>query len=282
MIDVGDTVARRTWTRGKILANGAELYHEVRGTGPALLFISGALGDAGGWEKAANLLAQDFTVVSYDRRGNSRSPAPRDWKSTSLDEQADDAAALLERLGLAPASVYGSSGGGAIALNVVLRRPDLVRGVILHEPWLPGLLDDPEAAGAEFRDIVTKAAMVGGMRAGVEAFLRFVAGDANYEAIPPDRRERMFGNGETCFLIESPMYPKFHPDEETLAAIARPVKIQAGIDGAPIFAEIANRLAKLLRTEVIRIPGAHAPHMDHPDEMVREIRASFSPRRSLR
>ncbi len=261
--------------KGLLPVNGTRLYHEVRGNGPSLLFISGALGDGGGWEKAANLLAEDFTVVSYDRRGNSRSPTPPAWKTTSLDEQADDAAALLEVLGLAPAAVYGSSGGGAIALNLVLRHPDVVRGVILHEPWLPCLLDDPEAAGGEFRDVVTKAAMAEGMRAGVEAFVRFVAGDANYEAIPPERRERMLGNGETCFLIESPMYSKFHPDEETLAAITRPVKIQAGIEGAPIFAEIANRLAKLLRTGVVRIPGAHAPHMDHPDEMVRVIRTFF-------
>ncbi len=82
------------------IREGTELYREVRGSGPSLLWISGALGDGGEWEKAADLLAEDFTVVSFDRRGNSRSSAPPGWKTTSLDEQADDAAALLKGLGL--------------------------------------------------------------------------------------------------------------------------------------------------------------------------------------
>ncbi len=272
----------RSAEKGLLPVNGTRLHHEVRGNGPSLLFISGALGDAAYWEKARDLLVQDFTVISYDRRGNSRSPAPAGWKTTSMNEQADDAVGLLEALGLAPAAVYGNSGGGAIALNLVLRHPDLVRGVILHEPWLSSLLDDPEAAGAEFRELVTKAAMAEGMRAGVEAFFRFVAGDANYDAIPSELRERILGNGETSFLIESPMYSEFHPDKEALAAITRPVKVLVGIDGAPIFAEMANRLAKSLRTEVVRIPGAHVPQIDHAEEMVREIRGFFSSRRSVR
>ena len=57
----------------------------------------------------ADLLADEFTVICYDRRGNGRSPRPAGWARTSPEEQADDAAALLTALGLAPAAVYGSS-----------------------------------------------------------------------------------------------------------------------------------------------------------------------------
>src|SRR3712207_6715723 len=56
-----------------IEVNGVELYHEVRGRGAPVLFISGAGGDAGQWGQVADLLADEFTVVTYDRRGNSRS-----------------------------------------------------------------------------------------------------------------------------------------------------------------------------------------------------------------
>lgn len=99
------------------------LYHEVRGTGPSLLLITGGTGDAGEWEGVAPDLAADFTVVSYDRRGFSRSPRPDGWTATSLDEQADDAAALLRALHLAPAAVIGESSGAAIACALVARIP---------------------------------------------------------------------------------------------------------------------------------------------------------------
>jgi pimeloyl-ACP methyl ester carboxylesterase len=88
-----------------IAVNGAELYHEVRGEGPSVLLIMGMTGDAGHFETFAELLADEFTVVSYDRRGNGRSPRPAGWATTSPADQADDAAALLAALSLSPAAV---------------------------------------------------------------------------------------------------------------------------------------------------------------------------------
>ena len=75
-------------------ANGTSLYYERQGTGPPELLIAGSTGDAANFTRAAALLANEFTVVTYDRRGNSRSPRPAGWTTTSVGEQADDAAAL--------------------------------------------------------------------------------------------------------------------------------------------------------------------------------------------
>lgn len=85
--------------------NGTELHHEIRGAGPPLLLIMGASGDGGVFDRFADLLAEEFTVLTYDRRGNGRSPRPEGWETTSPEEQADDAAALLDALGLAPTAV---------------------------------------------------------------------------------------------------------------------------------------------------------------------------------
>ena len=85
-----------------VVANGTNLYYEREGTGPAVLFIAGSTGDAGNFSRAAALLADEFSVVTYDRRGNSRSPRPSGWTTTSVGEQADDAAALINALKLAP------------------------------------------------------------------------------------------------------------------------------------------------------------------------------------
>ena len=51
----------------------AELYVERRGTGPALLMISGGGGDAAYHTRVGDLLGDSYTVLTYDRRGNSRS-----------------------------------------------------------------------------------------------------------------------------------------------------------------------------------------------------------------
>jgi pimeloyl-ACP methyl ester carboxylesterase len=80
-----------------LAVNGAELYHEVRGSGPPVLLIMGFTGDGGHFETLAELLADEFTVVTYDRRGNGRSPRPAGWAKTSPQEQADDAAACWRR-----------------------------------------------------------------------------------------------------------------------------------------------------------------------------------------
>ena len=53
--------------------NGTRIYYEKRGRGPAVLFISGASGDGGHWTAVADILADAYTVITYDRRGNSRS-----------------------------------------------------------------------------------------------------------------------------------------------------------------------------------------------------------------
>jgi pimeloyl-ACP methyl ester carboxylesterase len=112
----------------------SDLYRELRGSGPPVLFIAGASGDAGHFAGAAARLADEFTAVAYDRRGCSRSAGLQDGETMSIAAQADDAAAHIEELGLAPTIVFGTSGGGNIALELVARRPELVRGAIVHEP----------------------------------------------------------------------------------------------------------------------------------------------------
>ena len=88
----------------------ADLHHEVRGSGPPVLFISGASGDAGHFARTAARLDDEFTTVAYDRRGCSRSAGLPDGEIMSIAAQADDAAELIEELELAPAIVFGTSG----------------------------------------------------------------------------------------------------------------------------------------------------------------------------
>src|SRR4029453_15974979 len=145
-------------------ANGTELYYEVHGSGSPLLFISGATGDAGHFTHVADALSDDFRVITYDRRGNSRSPRPAGWTQTSITEQADDAAALLEALAVtsavvfgtraggppAPlAVVFGAGGGGPILMELIRRHPGVLKGAIAHEPVLMSVSPSAVEGGAQ-------------------------------------------------------------------------------------------------------------------------------------
>ena len=131
-----------------VRVNGVELYHEIRGSGPPVLLIMGGTGDGGHFDTLADLLADEFTVVTYDRRGNGRSPVPTGWTTTSPKEQADDAAGLVDALAVGPTAVFGTSSGGSFALWTLTRHPAIVRGAVLHDPGVYALLDDFDAIRA--------------------------------------------------------------------------------------------------------------------------------------
>jgi pimeloyl-ACP methyl ester carboxylesterase len=272
----GKDMAMDTVSTGTLLeVDGAKIYHEVRGSGPSVLFIAGATGDSGHFGRVAEILSDEFTVVTYDRRANSRSPRPDGWESTSTEEQSEDAARLIEALAIAPAAIFGNSAGAIIGLDLVIRHPDLVRGAILHEPPMTAGMSNPEEMTRAIQQVVEGGMQRGGPRGGMEAFLRFFTGDETFENLDPRLRQRVLGNGETFFGTELGVVDSYRPDEATLAAVEVPVRIMVGTESAPFFGEAARWLADRLnveKVEVGRLPGGHTCHFDRPDEMAQTIR----------
>jgi pimeloyl-ACP methyl ester carboxylesterase len=252
--------------------NGTELYHEVRGTGPPVLLVMGATGDGGHFDAVADLLADEFTVITYDRRGNGRSPAPAGWETTSPGEQAEDAAALLDALGTGPAAIFTTSSGANHALCLMVRHPARVRGVIMHEPGLYALADDFEAVRAPLRALVQEAMEAGGPPAAVERFWGYMCGDAGWSRLAPALRERLRATASTLFAVELGTYELYLPDDETLAALAAPVGLLVSEEGLPVFAEIARRLGKRLGVGVAATPGGHDAYHEYPDELAAAVR----------
>jgi pimeloyl-ACP methyl ester carboxylesterase len=249
--------------------NGTELYYEIRGTGAPVLLIMGATGDGGHFDAIADLLSDEFTVVTYDRRGNGRSPAPASWETTSPEEQADDAAGLLAALVRSPAVVCGTSSGAVFALCLLGRHPAALRGAILHDP---ALFDDPEAVRAPLRARIRSAMEAGGPQAATEPFWRYVAGEDAWNRLAPDLRERMRASSETLFGIELGTYERYLPDDQMLAAVAARVRLLVSADGLAPYAEAARRLGQRLGTDIETTPGTHAAYHDHPIEFAQTIR----------
>ena len=119
------------------------LYYTLRGSGPILLILQGGAGNAEGSEALADQLAGQFTVVTYDRRGLSRSTPVRAG-GHEIAIHAIDAARLLAALSPAPAFVFGSSMGALIGLELTAEHSTLVRLLIAHEPPVYRLLEGVE------------------------------------------------------------------------------------------------------------------------------------------
>jgi pimeloyl-ACP methyl ester carboxylesterase len=256
--------------------NGAEIYHEVRGDGPPVVFVQGTTGDGGSFERVANLLSDEFTVVIYHRRGNSWSPPPSGWTSTTVDEQADDLAALIQHLDLAPAAVFGTSDGATILVNLLIRHPEVLRGAIIHEPLLEPLIPrNGEAREAldRFWALIEHELATSGPRAAMERLIRAVAGDANVDRRNPAFRERLLGNASVYFDIEAEPFATYMPDPNDLARVAVPAMVVAGNDVLGGCLRLTSEwIAHQMGLDVQPFPGAHTPYIDHPDEMVAAMR----------
>ena len=129
--------------------NGVDLYYEMSGAGERLVLTHGSWTDHTGWDPSLRALTERFEVITWDRRGRSRS---QDGDHPgSRDEDAADLAALIEHLGGAPVHVAGNSYGSIVVLTLVASRPELVASAVVHEPPLLNLLEgttDPAIAEA--------------------------------------------------------------------------------------------------------------------------------------
>lgn len=250
--------------------NGTDLYHEVRGSGPALLLIQGATGDAGYFEPLADRLAETHTVLTYDRRGNSRSPRPPGWTTTSISEQADDAAGLIEELGIASAVVFGTSAGATIAFDLVARRPDLLRGALFHEPVIYPTLPDPGAVGVKLQAMMEEGMARGGPAGAMELFLRHYATEPVFELFSPELRTRVLANAELFLTVEMQPIVSFVPDIAAIKATGLPIAVLLGGDSGH-YDDIPDEVAWLsaeIDIPVTEVPGAHAVYVQDPDGWV--------------
>jgi len=113
--------------------NGARLWYDESGDGPAVLLLHGGLGDSGLWEPVVPLLAERFRTIRTDLRfyGRSTGPfVPWSWQ--------DDAIGVLDALGVERAAVVGLSLGGRLALDIALAYPERLWAVAGVAPGLAG------------------------------------------------------------------------------------------------------------------------------------------------
>jgi pimeloyl-ACP methyl ester carboxylesterase len=153
-------------TSGYVPVNGLDVYYEIHGGGAPLVLLHGAMGTIDSC--FANLLpalAAARQVVAVELQGHGHT-ADVD-RPLSYRQMAADSAALLEALGIGTADLVGYSMGGAVALELAMRHPALVRRVVYaggtsyrRDGLYPEMLEEPESAADDLTGSVWHKAYV--------------------------------------------------------------------------------------------------------------------------
>lgn len=229
--------------------------------------VHGSFVDHTTFDRLAVVLDRSLRVLRYDRRGYGASPPVAERYALASD--ARDLAALLETLDLHPAHLVGHSFGAIVALELGLERPELVRGLVLHEPPLYGLLASDAPGLAEARE-ASEGAMrlvaAGEPRAAARRFIEEIGmGSGDWDRLGPAVQAVLARHAPRA-LAEFESGAMFRADLERLRGLDLPVLVTSGSSTRPLFASIADRLAAELpnaRRRVLEGTG-HVPQLTEP------------------
>jgi pimeloyl-ACP methyl ester carboxylesterase len=257
---------------GFVKARGISFYYEEKGEGLPILLIPPSGSTASTWGALPGDLAGAGRVIAYDRRGYRRSGGE---VVRAAAEHTHDAAAILEALEARPAVLVGTSAGATIALDLAVRRPDLVRAVVVHEAaWRA--LRHPDASGLGTLARTQWQAWRGRYPDAAETLLRWVYayrdGGSAWDAFPEQWRQTARENGRSVVAdLKSTMGG--YPSPQDLAAITAPVVCTYGSRSRSYMRAVTRSLAHAIPTASVReIRGAaHAVAFDAPGNFAQVI-----------
>lgn len=258
--------------------DGARLFYEVAGDGPALALCHVGVGDSRSWDDQFDVFAARHRVLRYDMRGFGRSQLPSGPYS-----HVDDLRQLMLVAGLERASLVGVSMGGSVSLQFALLHPELVSRLVLVAPGLPDHEWSEEVE--RFGRAEEEALEADDLERATELNLRtWVDGPSRAPGeVDPAVRRRVHDMQLQAFRTQVAAYERTPPPgppmqldppaSVRLAEVQTPTLIVVGELDVPDMLRIAERLE-------VGIPGArrvvipcaaHVPNMECPTEFNRLV-----------
>lgn len=265
-----------TVTSGILDVPGAHLYYEVRGSGPVLALVAAPM-DAMAFAPLADLLADEYTVLTTDPRGINRSTVDDPDQDSTPELRADDVKRLLAHVDADSATVFGSSGGAVTALALAQGSPGPVLTVIAHEPPLLELLPDRAERHAGNEQVIAR--WVAGDYAGSwKAFL-----DNADIQLPEHVFEAVFASEPSPQALADTTYQNLHmlrsttqfqPDVAALRSGGVRVVVGIGENSAGQVCDRTSRaLATALGTQPAMFPGGHTGFTEDPSAFAVTLRS---------
>jgi pimeloyl-ACP methyl ester carboxylesterase len=251
-------------------ADGTRIAFDRLGSGPPVVLVSGMFCHRPATRPLADLLAERFTVVNYDRRGRGESG---DTAPYAPERELEDLAALIDEVG-GTAAVYGHSSGAGLALHAAAGGLDIPR-LVLHEPPYGPDDEGSRRAARQLAEDVAAALAEGRPGDAIRLFLADsglpaeavtgMAEDPAMRAVAPTMPHDFEVMGD---LSRGGALP-----EEVVRQVGVPTLVVAGSASPGFFLDTAALLTKLLRhgEQVVLDGQGHGA----PAEVVAPVVAAF-------
>lgn len=268
-----------------IEVNGVKLSFDEKGSGPSVILIHGIPTDYRAWENQMAVLSKSFRAISYSRRC-AYPNQNKDYLSSTIENNADDLNGLIAIKKAEPANLIGHSYGAFVALYFAYKHPELVRSLVLIEPYVPSLIIENPQNRLEILSLLFRNPSValaaqnflnksltpaikyvdrGDDEKAVEAFLDGVQGKPNaISQITEPTKSMMLNNAGTIKELTSKL-PHFTKKEAN--TICPPTLLISGENTPKALHAIAEEVSKTVpKIQVLRIPNsAHFPHFENPE-----------------
>jgi pimeloyl-ACP methyl ester carboxylesterase len=252
---------------GSVATEGDTIYYEVRGHGAPLLMISGGGGDAGFFSLVADRLSNEYKIITYDRRGNSRS-SRNDPQNFEISQQSRDAVAVLRAAGEQAAFVFGNSGGAVIALDMARTQPQAIRAAVVHEPPVLRVLPDSEKWRRFFAGLYQMVFRFGPNITMLRFALTLGIPWRTFGSVPKDFATRNSKNQDFFIKHEMLSFSNYQPDIALIRQNGVKLVMAAGkitLDKQKYYGRTAPILANMLGCELVVFPGHHLSYFDMAD-----------------
>ncbi len=183
-------------------------------------------------------LAARTRLISFERRGYGQSEAPDPYVATTVAEQSADVAALLGELDAAPALLVGVGFGALIALDLCLRRSELVAGAVLSDPPLYAFDQEGSRELAEQRQAIEQALLAGDRSAAITALVGPSGGGAQ--------------TGDAGCFADYAGLATLPLTRRQLRECDTPIRIVVTATASPVLARVAAELDGLLADSALQ------------------------------
>jgi len=268
---------------GFVTTEGDDLYYEVRGRGQPLLMIPGGGGDARMYSFVADILSDEYKIITYDRRANARSTG-NEPQNFEISQESRDAVAVICAAGEDSAFVFGSSSGAVIAVDMAKTQPQAVKAIVAHEPPMTRVHPNARKWQRFFAGVYGTAFSWGA----TIAMIRFVLGvglplgpgsraEASEKHLHELSQSGLRPVNMADFFTKQELLPvtNYMPDIVTIKKNGVKVFMAAGresLNKKRFYAQTAPILAKLLECEMIIFPGNHVSYASTPKEWAAVLR----------